>query len=387
MNKRKKTSNHHRALLFCLVFIVLMQTMKADAEEPIEIAAVFSKTGYSDIVRNNFRGVTLAVRQINEGGGISGKKIAVTEIDNKSDPLEARRIAQQIAGQNYTAVIGCAYSTYSLAMAPVLQQAQIPMISNISTSADLTKVGDYIFRACFVDTFQGSVMAGFARNHLKANTAVVMTNVESLYSIGLARIFSEEFTKSGGTVMWEAKYLKNNTDFSSALLRIKTIKPGVVFLPGYSRESSLIIRQGRKMGITVPFLGGDGWGGFMIGGFLRNVAGVNYACQHWHPDTPNPVSQQFVRQYVNTYKADIEIQGIPLAYDATMMLASAIRRAGTTNRKSIRDALAETHNFQGVTGNITLDENRNPVDKNAVIVKIENGHVNYYKTIQRNHQP
>ncbi len=264
-------------------------------------------------------------------------------------------------------------------MAPVLQEARIPMISPNSTNPQVTQVGDYIFRVCFIDSFQGASMADFAIRDLKANTAVVLTNTGDKYSMELAEVFIERFQTQGKNILWEGDYQGEATDFTSQLEHVKRVNPDVVFVPGYYRDSGYIIKQARNMGIMVPFLGGDGWGEGMYDYGGTAIHG-NYFSSHWHQDSPYPRSREFVKNYIDHY-GEIENVGVPLAYDAVMLLADAIRRANSLEPQRIRNALATTANFQGVTGVISFDENRNPV-KSVVILKFGKDKPEFVKMIE-----
>ena len=366
-------------IFLCFSFNVAF-TSSVMASEIIQIAAIFAKTGVA--AKNNisnFQGVIIAVEEINARGGLLDRPVEIIEIDNKSTPLGSKQAALEAVRLDVTAVIGASWSSHSLAMAPVLQQAQIPMISNFSTNPAVTKVGDYIFRVCFTDPFQGKIMAGFARRDLKAQTAVILKNINSNYSLGLAEFFTSAFTQGGGKILWEGEYKEKSVDFSDLLQEVQALKPDVVFVPGYERDSGFMIKQARGMGIQTVFLGGDGWGNQMFeygGATVDN----NYYSSHWHPDIPSAANQDLMARYRSKFGP--ATNNIPLAYDAVMVLADAVRRAHSLDRKKIRDALAATQNFQGATGTISFDENGDPEDKDAVILKLEKGASVFVKTIR-----
>jgi len=280
------------------------------------------------------------------------------------------------------AVIGAAWSSHSLGIAPVLQKRQIPMISPISTNPKVTLIGNFIFRVCFTDPFQGKVMAQFAYRDLKARTAIILTNVNSDFSIGLAEFFEKSFRQSGGKVLWEGDYKENAIDFSTVLKKVRLLQPDVVFVPGYIQDSAFVIKQARTMEIGSIFLGGDGWSGDQMYQYGGKAIEGSYYSQHWHSKVPFPKSQQLQASYHRKYGTKILPQFLPPAYDAVMVLADAIRRAQSLDRKKIRDTLAATKNFQGATGTITFDENGDPVNKDAVILKFENGTSVFVKTIK-----
>lgn len=370
-----------KAIILLSLMAVLHQP--ALAAEPAKIAAIFAKTGIAAKDNApNFQGVSLAVEEINSLGGLLGRQLEVIELDNSSNSIGSKQAALKAVELNVAAVIGAAWSSHSLAIAPVMQQAQIPMISPISTNPKVTLVGDFIFRVCFTDPFQGKVMAQFAYRELKARTAIILTNVNSDFSIGLAEFFQKSFTQSGGKVLWEGEYKEKAIDFSTVLKKVQLLQPNVVFVPGYIKDSGFLIKQARAMEIQSIFLGGDGWSGdemYQYGG--KTIEGSYYS-QHWHSQVPFLRSQQLQANFQRKYGTKILPDFLPSAYDAVMVLADAINRAQSLEHKKIRDALGATESFKGATGTITFDENGDPVDKVAVILKFENGTSVYVKTIE-----
>ncbi|HAO98916.1 MAG TPA: ethanolamine utilization protein EutJ, partial [Fibrobacteres bacterium] len=247
----------------------------------------------------------------------------------------------------------------------------IPMISPSSTNPKVTEVGDYIFRICFIDPFQGLVMAKFAANTLKVKRIAILQDVKTDYSVGLTNFFRENFIKLGGEITSEESYSQGDKDFNAQLTAIKSKNPEAIYIPGYYTEVGLIARQARKLGITVPLLGGDGWDSeklWEIGGEALNGC---YYSNHSSTDDPNPILQKFVVDYKARYGGQPDAMAA-LAYDAALVLIDAIKRAGSASPDSIRMALAATKNFPGATGSITIDEHRNAV-KNAVVVEVRNG--------------
>jgi len=352
--------------------------------EPVNIAAIFAETGEavqtSEGVQYELLGTRQAVDDLNRKGGLLGRRIQLLEYDNRSTALGSREAAAQAVKDGVIAVIGSSWSSLSLAMAPVFQSAHIPMITPISTSPEVTLVGDYIFRVCFIDPFQGQVMAEYARQDLHARSAVVLTNTGESYCMGLARYFILHFKRSGGEILWEGNYHATATDFTAQLKKTKGLSPDVIFVPGMTRDSSYIIKQARKMGIKTVFLGGDGWGTHMYT-YAGNVIEGNYFCTHWHPQSTREKSRRFLKEAREAFGPDINPPFV-LSYDAVMLLADAVKRADSLEPERIRDALAATRNFQGITGDITFDRDRNPSGKEAVIVKFHNGSVVYVKTIK-----
>ncbi len=381
----------HFLIKTCLVSLFLsiapagaFMSCPSQAAETVKIAAIFGKTSEGDAMsfineNSAFKGLRYAVKELNQQGGLLGKQIELFEFDNETTELGSRMAAQKAVKAGVIAVIGAAWSSNSLAMAPVFQQAKIPMISPVSTNPKVTQVGDYIFRVCFIDPFQGTVMANFAYDDLKATTAVVLINASSIYSMGLAQYFVPHFQAQGGEILWEGEYLDDTANFRTLLERIGQLEPDVVFIPDYDRRPGFIIKQAHNMGIhDVTFLGGDGWDNNMYEYGGRAVEG-NYYSGHWHRAVTRNKSRQFVQQFEQ--QGEIDSTNIPLAYDAMYLLADAVQRADSVEPARIRDALAETSDFQGVTGAISFDQNGDPI-KSAVILKFEQGTSVYFKTVE-----
>jgi branched-chain amino acid transport system substrate-binding protein len=368
-------------LPFFLLFFASI--MNLQAAETVKIGAIFAKTGLAVVgsgIRPEFSGVQFAVKELNAQGGLLGHPVDVLEFDNQSTALGANQAAEETLKAKVIAVIGSARSSHSLGMAPVFQKAGIPMISPMSTNPKVTLVGNCIFRVCFIDDFQGEVMAAFAIKDLKVNKAVVLTNTGEQFSISLASIFIAKFKKLGGKVLWEGDYLGSATDFKEQLEKVKALKPDVCFVPGYDTDTGFIIKQSREMGIQATFLSGDGLDE-KIYNYAEGYADGTYISSHWHPAQADNKSRKFVHMYQKEH-GKIKDTAPALAYDAVMLLADAVKRAKSIEPAKIRDALAATRGFKGVTGEITFDENRNPVNKSAVILKFDKGKSVYVKTIK-----
>jgi branched-chain amino acid transport system substrate-binding protein len=313
------------------------------------------------------KGIEMAVDAINQSGGVLGKKMKVLVEDDQGKPEEAQTVATKLINKDrVVALLGEIASSNSLAAAPVAQSNRIPMISPGSTNPKVTQVGDYIFRVCFIDPFQGQVMAKFATNTLKLKNVAVLRDIKSDYSVGLANFFVENFKKMGGAIVTDVSYSQGDKDFTAQLTAIKAKNPDGIFVPGYYTEVGLIALQARKLGITVPLMGGDGWDSsdlWKIGGAALNGC---YYSNHYSVDDPNPILQKFVADFKTRYNGTPDAMAA-LGYDAALILADAIKRANSTKPDSIRDALAQTRAFQGVTGSITLDEHRDAVKPAAVL--------------------
>jgi len=348
-------------------------------EEKAKVAVIFGEGAYtSSGVKEDLLSARLAVEELNRQGGLLGKQVELIELDNKNIPLGSRLAAQKAVQAGVIAVLGPFSSSHALLAGEILQEAKIPMISSMSTNEKVTSTGDYIFRICFTDPFQGEVLAKFAVQDLKVKTAVVLTCTGEKYSIGLAQIFSNRFLEKGGKILWEGGYLLNSTDFKELLEKVKIIKPDLVFLPGYDNASGFIIKQARKIGISAMFLGGDAWSDRMYKYGGEAIEG-SYHSGHWDINSSNKISQEFVKRYNRDYKGE-EIVSLGLVHDAVFLLADAADRAKSLDTSLIRDALAATKDFHGITGDITMDKNRDPL-KPVVIIKFENGGSVCVKTI------
>jgi branched-chain amino acid transport system substrate-binding protein len=326
-------------------------------------------------------GSEMAFNEINQKGGILGKQVKLLVEDDQSKPEEAGTVVTKLINQDHVvAVIGHVASSHSLAAAPICQANQIPMVSPSSTNPRVTQVGNYIFRVCFIDPFQGAVMAKFAADTLKLKKVAILVDVRSDYSVGLQTFFRQQFRQLGGEIVAEQSYSQGDSDFRAQLTQIKSLNPEAIYVPGYYTEVGTIVHQARELGITVPFLGGDGWDSpklWEIGGTSLNGC---YFSDHYSTDDPNPAVQKFVSDYKAHYK-EVPDALAALAYDAARILGDAITRAGSTDGAKVRDALAATKDFPGVTGSITINSDRNAV-KPAVVLKVENGKYLLVETIQ-----
>jgi branched-chain amino acid transport system substrate-binding protein len=325
-------------------------------------------------------GIELAINEANAAGGVKGKKLAVRVYDSQGRPEEAAQAVTRLIAQDKVAVIiGEAASSVSMAMAEKAQAAGVPQITYTSTAPEVTQKGDYIFRVCFIDPFQGQVMAKFSREHLKLNQVAVLTDNKSAYSIGLAKVFTEEFQKLGGQVVANESYSKGDTDFRAQLTAIKRKKPEAVFVPGYYTDVGLIARQARELGLKVPLLGGDGWESeklFEPGG---SALEGSYFSNHYALDNPDPLLKEFAAKYQQGY-GSLPDSVAALAYDATKLAVDAMRRAPDLSGKALRDAIAATRDFPGVAGKITINAKRD-AEKQAVVLKVEGGKTKFVTTV------
>jgi branched-chain amino acid transport system substrate-binding protein len=345
-----------------------------NANGPIVIGEVGSMTGTeATFGLSSANGIQLAIDEFNTKGGVKGRQLQVKVLDDQGRPEEAATAATRlISSEKVIALLGEVASTRSMFMAPKAQQAKVPMVTPSSTNPAVTQKGDYIFRACFIDPFQGYVAATFATENLKVKKVAVLKDVRNDYSVGLAKNFIDSFTKTGGQIVAQESYSNGDVDFKAQLTNIKGAAPQALYVPGYYTDVGLIARQARETGLTVPLLGGDGWDSeklYEIGGDA--IVG-SYFSNHYSPDDPSPRIQEFVAKYKKAYGGQTPDSLAAQAYDAAGMLVDAMKRAKDLTGPSIRDALAATKGYPGVTGNITLDENRNPL-KPAVVLKVGKG--------------
>ncbi len=368
------------SLLACLVAIGFRP---ATAEQQVPLVLILAQSGIAaEDNRPAMETARLAVDEVNAAGGLLGYPLKLYTIDNQSTPLGSKAAAQQAVNSGAAAVVGAIWSSHCLAMAPVLQAAGMPMVTPTASMPAVTLAGDYIFRACFIDSFQGKVMAQFARKNLSTETAGIFINVNEDYSQVLARFFETAFVATGGTVIWKGNYTGSAVDFTQLLRSAAGSGADIFFLPGYARDAGLLLKQGRKMGLSQIFLGGDGWG-TQISEYAADALDGCYYSTQWHPDTNNKKSRALLAKYRKRYPAgEVNDIRIPLTYDAVMLVADAVRRSKSTTHTRIRDALATTAGFQGATGAITFDSNGDPLNKQAAIVKWEGHRQIFIKTVQ-----
>ncbi len=325
------------------------------------------------------KGIMMAIEEANKAGGVKGKKFRVISYDDQGKADEAvTAVTKLITQDKVQMVLGEVASSRSIAAGAVAQQYRIPMVSPSSTNPKVTQLGDYIFRVCFIDPFQGAVMAKFAMNNLKLKKAAIFRDIKSDYSVGLANYFVEDFKRMGGEIVADIAYSSGDMDFNAQITKIKSVKPDLLFIPGYYTEVGLIARQARQQGFKGTFLGGDGWDSEK----LTEIAGESilggYFSNHYSHEDKNPVVQNFVSQYKAKF-GEIPNGLAAMGYDAALVAIDAAKRATELSTKGFRDALASTTNFQGVTGIITINKDRDAV-KPAVVLKVAGNQQYQYVT-------
>jgi branched-chain amino acid transport system substrate-binding protein len=368
-------------LLLCPC-LLLGFCVPAFSQDTIKIGEFGSLTGdnASYGVSQN-QGIQMAVEEINNSGGVLGKKIDLTVEDNQTKQGQTTTIVRKLISQDHVvALLGEVASSKTLEAAPVAQEAKIPLIATGATNPKVTQVGDDVFRVCFIDDFQAVVIARFVLEKLHKTKVAFMTDVKQDYSVGLTQFARDYLQKNGGQVVKEQSYSSGDKDFRAQLTDIKSANPDVILVTGYYPEVSLIIREARQLGIKAAFAGGDGWDGaslIPVGG--KAIEG-SYFSNHFSTEDKSPAVQQFVEKYKKKYNT-LPDAFAALGYDSVNLLADAIKRAGSTDSEKLRDAIAGTKDFPGVTGKITINPERN-ADKSAVIITIKNGALHYFETIE-----
>jgi len=330
-------------------------------------------------------GIKLALKEVNASGGVLGKQVTFTVADNKSEPSESTNAVTKLITQDHVSLIlGAAASSNTIAAAQIAADNKVPFITPFSTNPKVTvndgKLNDFAFRVCFIDPFQGTVMGQFATKTLKVKKAAIFIDNSADYSKGLAQYFEESFVKNGGEVVAKEAYLQKDQDFKATLTKIKASNPDVLFIPGYYEEVGKIIKQAREIGFTIPIIGGDGWDSTK----LVDIAGPEalnntYFSNHYATDAKTPEIVKFIEAYKKEYGQVPDAPAV-LGYDAAYMAIDAIKRANSADPLKIKDALVATSGLQLVTGNISLDENHNPI-KSAVVIEFKDGKQVYKETI------
>lgn len=365
-------------LLLTLAAALLAPVHGADTIKVGEYASLTGKD--ASFGQTSHKGLTLAFEEINAAGGVLGKKIELLTEDNQTKPGESATVAKKlITRDKVVALFGEVSSGRSLEAAPIAQAAKIPMIAPAATNPKVTQTGNYIFRVCFIDPFQGTAMAKFAKDDLKAKKVAILFSVSNAYSVGLAKFFRETFAENGGEVATEKSFSEGDKDFRAQLTAVKAANVDAVFVPSYYTEAALIVRQARSLGITVPFFGGDGWEApqlLEIGG--EALEGCYYST-HFSPENDAPAVREFVRKYKARWNETPDAFSA-LGYDAAYVFADAAKRAGSIEGAKLREALAATKNYSGVTGITTIDKNRD-ASKPAAILAIKGGKLQFYKTV------
>jgi branched-chain amino acid transport system substrate-binding protein len=333
------------------------------------------------------KGIRLAFEQLNKKGGVKGKKLALKTLDSQGKPEEAQVAATRlIVNDKIKVLLGEVASSRSLAMAPVADKNQVPMITPASTNPKVTvdpvtgKTRRFVSRVCFIDPFQGTVMAKFARENLKVTKVAVLRDVGNAYSVGLADFFVEGFKKLGGTIVTDQSFKAGDQDFKAQLTKIRESSPEAIYVPGYYTDVALVARQARELGMKQPLMGGDGWDSEQLYEIAQGALDGSYFSNHYTVESPDPKVKEFIAAYKSAYDGQTPDAMAALGYDAAMIAADAMTRAKDLSGPALADAIAATKGFKGVTGTISLDAEHNAV-KSAVVIAIKNNEPKYAATV------
>ncbi len=336
--------------------------------------------------QSSHNGTMLAIDEINAKGGVLGKQVRIIIEDNQSRSEQVTTVVKKLINQDKViAILGEVASARSMAGSAVCEAAGIPMVSPSSTNPDVTvdpRTGltkPYTFRVCFIDPFQGTVMARFTRDYLKFDKVAILRDVKQDYSVGLANYYTKEFTANGGTIVRDDSYQGGDTDFRAQLTSLKSVNPQAIFVPGYYNDAGNICRQARSLGLNMPILGGDGWSHPSLMELGGDAVQGAYISDHFSAEDTTAMIQTFVQAYQKRFN-EMPSGLAACAYDAALILCDAIQRAGNTQPAAIRDALAATKNFKGTTGNISINEQHNAV-KSVTIVQVTGNAFKYVTTI------
>lgn len=367
------------AVIVTMLAVIVAGCGGKTESKDIKIGANFELTGgVATFGQSSVNGIKLALKEANAAGGVLGKQLVLVTADNKSEPSESTNaITKLITQDKVKAVLGSVASSNTLAASQVAHDNKVPFISPTSTNPKVTvdggKTKEFAFRACFIDPFQGTVMANFALKSVKAKTAAIYIDNSSDYAKGLAEFFEKAFVAGGGKVVSTEAYLQKDQDFKATLTKIKATNPDVIFIPGYYQEVGLIAKQARELGVTVPLLGGDGWDSPKLVEIAGPAALNNgFFSNHYSPEDKDPKVVKFVEAYKKEYNGQAPDALAALGYDAALMLIDAIKRANSDDSIKIKDAIAQTKNLQGVSGVITLNDKHDPV-KSAVVIEMKDG--------------
>jgi branched-chain amino acid transport system substrate-binding protein len=357
----------------------------AVASDTIPIGLVSCMTGeQATFGVSTENGVKLAIAEANAKGGVKGKKFTLKTYDDQGKPEEAAIAATRLVQQDKVVVLlGEVASSRSLAIAPIADANKVPQITPTSTNPRVTKDGDktrpYVFRVCFIDPFQGTVMAKFAKENLKLSKAAILRDVGNDYSVGLADFFKKKFEEMGGTIVSDQSFKAGDQDFKAQLTAIKAKKPELIYIPAYYGDVALAGRQARELGIKVPMAGGDGWDSSKLYEIAQGALDGSYFSNHYTDESPDPRVQDFVKKYKDAY-GSVPDALAALAYDAALVAIDASGRATDLTGPAIRDAIEATKDFPGVAGVITLDSDHNAV-KSAVVIGIQKNKPKYVATV------
>ena len=365
-----------------LALVAGLCTASLTAQETIKLGEFASLTGKEATYgQTAHQGTLLAIEEANAAGGVLSRQLQLLTEDDQSKPGESATVVKKLIARDKAVIIlGEITSGRTLEAAPICQAAKIPLISPGATNVTVTTKGNYIFRVCFIDDFQGTVMAKFSRETLQLKRVAILSSVSSAQSVGLAKYFREGFTARGGVIAAEPKYGEGDKDFRAQLTAIKAAGVDGIYVPGYYAEAALICKQARDLGLTVPLFGVDGWESPELISIAGPAVEGCYFSTHYSPENVAPQVVAFNQRYQSRWGKLPDAQAA-LGYDSAMLAVDAIRRAGTTDGPKLRDTLAATKDYPAVTGSITFDALRNPT-KSAVVLTIRNGRFAFVQAVQ-----
>ena len=347
------------------------------SSEEFKVGANIEMTGNQANYGNaGLEGLRLAIKEANEAGGINGKQIKLVEADNKSESAEAVNAATKlISDDGVKVIVGPAVTANVIAESQVATDNKVPVIAFAATNPDVTvengAVKPYIFRSCFIDPQQGTVMAQFASKELKAKTAVMYIDSSSDYSKSLGKVFQETFEAAGGKVVMQESFLAKDQDFKAALTKIKAANADVIFIPAYYEEVGKIVKQAREIGITATMLGTDGWDDPKVAD-IAGASALNNTYFSTHYFAEDPGAKSFIDSFTKEYGHAPNVFAA-LGYDAGKLLVDALKRAGSDDPEAIRKAIEETKDLQVATAKVTMDPaTHNPI-KDAIIIENVDG--------------
>lgn len=363
-----------------LLFAVLLATAGVSrAADPIKIAMITAKTGEAGKSNSiSFEAARFVVDEINEDGGILGRQVELLEYDNLSTPEGSAMAARQAVKDGVVAVVGCNWSSHSKAMAEVLQDAKIPMISHMSTNPAVTRVGDYIFRICYTDSFQGYGLARFAYSDLNTDTAVVLVDISRMYSLGLAETFLQAYKELGGKILWVGEYDSSDVDYGAIMRTVSTYDPDAIFIPGSYEDVGGFLELAYDMRMMASILSADGVGMRLYEYIGKKASGLYYS-GHWSRWVDTMESRDFIRLYEGKV-GPVQVDTVPMVYDSFMLLRDAMERSNSTDGAVVQKALAQTSGFKGVTGPISFNEFGDPI-KPMTLNRLKFGGGMYLKLI------
>lgn len=377
-----KVLGFRQLAVLSLLGIILVLASCAAKEDTIRVGVFNSLTGGTATFGiSSTQGIQMAADEWNARGGLLGKKIELVVEDDQSKPDEAALAVTKLINQNrVVGILGEVASSRTLAGAPIAQKAGIPLITPASTNPKVTQVGDFIFRVCYVDSFQGVVCARFATQKLGLKRLAILKDIKNDYSVGLADYFKQNVLALGAEIVSEQSYSEGDTDFRAQITAMKSANPEGIFIPGYYTEAGLIAKQVREQNIAAVLIGGDGWDSPRTPEIGGEAVEGSFFCNHYSADDTSQAVQGFVARYKERHGYVPDAMA-PLSYDAANLLFASIQKAGSVEGRAIRDALAQTKDFPGICGNVTIDPERN-ARKSAVMIQINGGKFTVYDVIQ-----